>query len=175
VHVPLGLLALDALSALAVCCILTTTGMLAVAKAETALKRPGGRHCFDLSVAVLTDASVFDGDQSVNPEAHEHLKIVSTLMVCMLGDDSCRYPHQELCRLGFRPKKLPRSAWTRDEILRLVGACEELQAGTAARSEAVFDWAQWIATYVFACTKDAYEVRLQIAKLASMRGSDLLQ
>jgi hypothetical protein len=147
-------------------------GWLAAAKGATALKRPGGRHCFDLSIAVLSDAGVFDGEQRV-ADADEHLRSMSTLMVCMLDDDTHRYPHQELCRLGFKPKKLPRSAWARDEILRLVGACQQLQAGTAARSEAIFDWAQWIATYVFACTKDAYEVRLQIAKLASMRGSEL--
>jgi hypothetical protein len=54
-------------------------------------------------------------------------------------------------------------------------ACGELQDGTAARSEAIFDWAQWIATYVFACTKDAYEVRLQIAKLSSTRDIGLSQ
>jgi hypothetical protein len=101
--------------------MLNKSGMCAETKAASAHKRPGGRHCFDLTVAVLTDASEFSGDQARRPEAHEHLKTMSTLMLCMLADDTPCYPHQELCQLGFRPKKLPRSAWTRDEILRLVG------------------------------------------------------
>jgi hypothetical protein len=122
-------------------------------------------------MSTLSEAMLLAGGVRGSAEAWEDVASNSTLMVCMPGDNSGRYRHKDLCRLGFRIKKLQRSAWTRDEILRLARACERLRNGTADRSEAIHDWGQWMATYVFFGTKDAYEVRLQIAKLAGMRGS----
>jgi hypothetical protein len=91
-----------------------------------------------------------------------------TLMICMSDGDAPENNYEWLVTHGFRPKKLPKSAWTREEHTLLVQACRDLRSGTADRSEAIHDWAQWIATYTFASTKEAYEVRLELVKLMNM-------
>jgi hypothetical protein len=144
----------------------------AESKAEVSHGRPAGRHRCDVAISMLSAAMPFAGGVQGSAEARAALKFNSTLMVCMPDDDSRRYRHKELCHLGFRIKQLQRSAWIRDEILRLARACLQLCNGSADRSEAIHDWGQWMATYVFAGTKDAYEVRLQIAKLVGMRASE---
>jgi hypothetical protein len=132
-------------------------------KAALAAHRPGGRHRCDVALRTMSAAGLFRGAADL-----ASLQRDQTLMICMSDGDAPENNFEWLVTRGFRPKKLPKSAWTREEHTLLVQACRELRSGTADRSEAIHDWSQWIATYTFASTKEAYEVRLELAKLAAM-------
>lgn len=136
--------------------------------------RPDGLLEWDRSCAAFTVCGAFGGiaadavgDAAVAVAAAEKARRATRLtLVCM--PDKSPFRHDRLRRLGFRIKKVARSAWSREDLAMLVDACRSLRCGNAARQENIRDYYYHISKYTFGDSKDPYDVSMEIAKLVSM-------